>query len=118
MPKKAPQILTLDTLATLHDGAYGVRANDLLQQALKDCEDRPGLKTNRVVTLRIEFTPEGEGGMSETTISVGATGKVTIPPVKTRKQPMTIRRDSDTGQPYLVIPEPNTPIFDEENSHD
>lgn len=111
-------LLSLESLHTLSEGAFGLKADDDIQKAIKDCEDRPALKTTRKVVIELTFTPEGEGGLSDTTITVSATSKLSVPKAATRKQPMTIRRDKDTGQPFLVIPEAPTPIFDEEHTRD
>ncbi|AWT34562.1 hypothetical protein DM785_02595 [Deinococcus actinosclerus] len=115
MAKAPPNILNLGSLHTLSEGGFGIKVDRDIEQAIKDCEDRPGLKTARKVVIELTITPEGEGGLSDTTMTVTATSKLSVPKAATRKQPMTIKRDKDTGQPQLIIPEAPTPIFDEDH---
>ncbi len=103
-PKK--DVLSLQSLGKLHDGMFGPQVDKLLQDAMADCDSRPGVTTPRKVNIVVEIAPEKDGsGMGDTSMQVLATATTTIPKRKTRVERLTIKRDRDTGMPSLIVPE-------------
>jgi len=49
--------LTCDTIKDLGKGAAGPAIDEALQRIMADCEDRPGDKKKRVLTIKITATP-------------------------------------------------------------
>ena len=71
--------LRLDTLKDLDDGRVSVAVDAALKQASLDCQDRPGNKSARKVTLELALTPVvGQDGDCED-IDVVPTIKRTMP---------------------------------------
>lgn len=61
------EILTLETLPLIDDGAVSIAVNRALQAAYHDCVDRPGLKKKRSVAIKVTLEPEpnAHGGQLE-----------------------------------------------------
>lgn len=49
--------LNARTIADLNDGTVGEMINEIIRQALEDCDDRPALKTARKLTIELSFKP-------------------------------------------------------------
>lgn len=56
------EVFNTEALARLDGGRLRVGLDQALKRATADCEDRPGLKKPRRITLEIEITPVMEGG--------------------------------------------------------
>ena len=106
MTRQSGKPLTLATLGSLQDNMFGRAVDEGLRQCFVDCDDRPGLNKARRVTVTVDVYPDEEAsGMSGSAQVVVANTKVTLPPAKTRKERLTMRRDADTGQPTLIVPD-------------
>lgn len=92
--------LSLASLGDINGGVFGIAVNTALSQAMRDCEDRPGLDGPRKLTLEVNFIPlmDSKGDLM---------GVNVLPQVKQPKLPpqnipgqvmgVKIHRDIDTG---------------------
>lgn len=106
MSKPSGTPLTLATLGSLQENLFGRAVDEGLRQMFRDCDERPGLNKPRRLTITVEVYPDEEAsGMSGSAQVVVANFKTAVPPTKTRKERLSMRRDPDTGQPTLIVPD-------------
>ena len=67
-------LLSLKTLGEHRSGAYGMQVDELIRQAIADCDARPNLSDKRTITLTIELVPEA----SDIGMGMGALGLATV----------------------------------------
>ncbi len=87
--------LTTATLHKLDDGMTGRVIDQKIQEALRDCEDRPGLAKVRKVTIQLELTPQQDDRTYalrgvDTAVQVA----VKVPPTGTRTEYLRTTHDS------------------------
>lgn len=80
-------------LATMDGGRIGIAVNQAIKRAAEDCEDLPGEKAARKVTIQLEFKPElDQDGLCDniaTTVQI----KQSLPTRKTRAYDMGLRKN-------------------------
>lgn len=75
--------LTHDTIGNLQSGGIGEVVNDAINRCMQDCEGRPGLDKDRVLTIKVAFRPvlnKGlDGAETFSTVAVKPQVAVSVP---------------------------------------
>jgi hypothetical protein len=75
--------LNSKTIGDLQGGGIGYAIDQAIGEAMRDCENRPGMNKARLVTVQIALTPAGgalqDGANSLGTVGVKAQVKVAVP---------------------------------------
>ncbi len=91
--------LTLATLGQLDDGTVGAVVNAAITDALKDCDDRPGLKKARKITLEVSFEPVvDERSFVLKGVDIDTKVKLTVPAQELREQYLRTSLNTATTQ--------------------
>lgn len=105
-----PHRFTLDTLGDLGQGQTRTVINDALNDALADCEARPGEEAARTVTITIKLAPEPSPSGGLAAIEANATVKLTVPKRQARSTVLTAGRRGDRTAAFLPAADP-APLF-------
>jgi hypothetical protein len=103
-----PELLTLENIGQIKRGALGLQINDLLNRALKDCDDRPNLEDARKLVISIDISPEFTDGV-DSTVLVEGSAKLSLPGMKKLSESLALLRGEDEkGQAVVeaVMPYP------------
>lgn len=73
------EILQLETLPGYDGGSVAVLLNRALRDAYIDLDDRPGLKKNRTITLKIDIKPRDVEGNDLETVECSMAVKLALP---------------------------------------
>ncbi len=63
--------ITLESIANLDHGRIGEAFQQKLDQAVQDCEDRPGIKSGRVVSIKVMVKPKADEAGNLDSITLG-----------------------------------------------
>lgn len=102
----APKTLSAETLHELDNGRVGRAIDALIAQALGDCDDKPGTKAARRVSITISLAPvNDEFGMRGVTTSV--TTKLALPKAESVSQLLETVIKGDDVIAELPAPQPS-----------
>ncbi len=115
MPETTKQSLSASTLHTLDDGMVGRVVDAAIQEALRDCEDRPGLNKARKVTIQLEVTPlQDKRSHALRGVNTTVQVKATVPATGTRTEFLYTSHDTSAGKVDAALPSAHQDsMFDE-----
>lgn len=100
------ETLTLATLGKLDDGTVGAVVDDAITQALKDCEERPGLDGVRKLTIEVAFKPVLDSrSFALKGVDIATKFKLAVPPQTARDQYLQTSVDTSKGVVEALMPE-------------
>jgi hypothetical protein len=103
---KVKQNLSLATLGQLDDGTVGAVVDAAIADILKDCDDRPGLKKARRVTLEVSFEPVvDERSFVLKGVDVSAQVKLSVPAQTMREQYLQTSLDTAVNRLEAHLPD-------------
>lgn len=80
-------------LATMDGGRIGLAVDRAIRRAAEDCEDLPGEKKARKITIQIDLTPDlDQDGICDS-VSARVQIKETLPTRKTRAYDFALRKN-------------------------
>jgi hypothetical protein len=97
------ELLNLKTVGDLRKGAFGLQVDTLIDQAMRDCDDRPSIDKARVVTIEIELIPEpNDAARQMSAVAVSTSAKLKLPPMMKLGSILEVHREeNENGQ--LVV---------------
>lgn len=99
--------LNHETIGELQGGGIGYAIDQALNEAMRDCENRPGLTKARTVTVTVELAPASgalqDGANNLTTVDIKAKVKVAVPVRAGGSDFLTVSRDADAEGEVQII---------------
>lgn len=103
MAMQALEKFQLSALAEMDGGRINVAFAQALARVVGDCEDRPGEKKSRTITLQVEVTPilDASGVCDDAKVQMVITDSV--PKRKTRIYDMALQKGKHGKGPHLLF---------------